>query len=84
MLKGIHLNIVAHIVYKPTLLHHKAVSHAINSHVLTGKNPCINKEIHVLLIHGFAVLRISIPGPSQKHVNISNVQRSERNFVTSG
>ena len=27
----------------------KAVSHGINSHVLTGENPCFNKEIHVLL-----------------------------------
>ena len=39
--------------------------HAINSHVLTGTNPCINNAIHMLLIHGFAVLRISIPGPWQ-------------------
>ena len=34
----------------------KTVSHAINSHVLTSTNPCINKAIHVLLMHGFAVL----------------------------
>ena len=42
------------------------MSHAINSHVLTGTNPCINKAIHVLLMHRFAVLRISILGPTQK------------------
>ena len=34
--------------------------HAINSHVLTSTNPCINTAIHVLLMYGFAVLRISI------------------------
>ena len=33
-----------------------AVSHAINRHVLTGKNPCINQAIHVLLMHGFCTL----------------------------
>ena len=42
------------------------MSHAVYSHVLTGTNPCINKAIHMLLMHGFAVLRISIPRPSQK------------------
>ena len=42
------------------------MSHAINSRVLTGTNPCINKAIHVLLMHSFAVLQISIPGASQK------------------
>ena len=39
--------------------------HAINSPVLTGKNPYITTAIHMLLMHGFAVLHISIPGPSQ-------------------
>ena len=43
----------------------KIVLHAINSHVLTSTNPCINKAIHVLLLHGCEVLRIYIPGPSQ-------------------
>ena len=38
----------------------KDVSHAIYSHALSGTNPCINKAIHMLLIYGFAVLRISI------------------------
>ena len=42
----------------------KTVLHAINSHVLTSTNPCINKAIHVLVMHGFAVLRISISRPS--------------------
>ena len=26
----------------------------INSHVLTGGNPCFNKEIHVLLYEGYS------------------------------
>ena len=38
------------------------LSHAINSRVLTSTNPFINTAMHVLLMHGFAVLRISIPG----------------------
>ena len=33
---------------------------AINSHVLTDKTPCINKAIHVLLMHGFSTLDIHI------------------------
>ena len=62
----------------------KAVSNAINSHVLTDTNPCFNKAIHVLLMHRFAVLQISIPGPTQKtDVIISNVDSSKRTFVTS-
>ena len=43
----------------------KTVSHAINSHVLTGTSLCIDKAVHVLLIHSFVALRISISGPSQ-------------------
>ena len=42
------------------------MSHSINNSVLTSTNPCINKATHVLLMHGFAVLQISIPGSSQK------------------
>ena len=51
------------------------VLHIINRHVLTSTNPCLNNTIHVLLIHGFVVLRISIPGPSQNLTSslISNV-----------
>ena len=41
------------------------VSHAINSHVLTDTNVRFNKAVHLLLIHGFVVLRTSIPGLSQ-------------------
>ena len=60
------------------------MSHAINSHVLTRTNPCINKAIHVLLIHGYAVLSMSIPGPSQNLMSSSvNQHSSKRNFVTS-
>ena len=40
----------------------KAVSQAINSHVLTGKNPCINQAIHMLLMHIFCTLHIRILG----------------------
>ena len=36
------------------------MSHAINSHVLTGKTPCINQAIHELLMHGFGTLHIRI------------------------
>ena len=40
------------------------LSHAINSHVLIGKTPCItcNQAIHVLLMHGFCPSHINI-GP---------------------
>ena len=38
------------------------MSHAINSHVLIDKNPCINLAIHVLLMHGFCTLHIHILG----------------------
>ena len=30
------------------------MSHVINSRALTGEKPCINKAIHVLLMHGYA------------------------------
>ena len=30
-----------------------AVSHAINSHVLTDKHPCISQAINVLLMYGY-------------------------------
>ena len=37
----------------------------------------------MLLMHGFAVLRISVPGPSQKKTDvfISNVHSGERKLV---
>ena len=42
------------------------MSHGINNYVLARTNPYINKAFHVLMItHDVAVLRISIPGPSQ-------------------
>ena len=40
----------------------KPVSHAIDSHVLPGKNPCINQAIYVLLMHGFSTLHMRILG----------------------
>ena len=45
------------------LLHKKAVSHIINSHVLTDKKPCINKTIHTLLMQGYATFNMIVPGP---------------------
>ena len=45
--------------------------HAINSHVLTGKNPCINQAIHMLLMHGFCTLHIRILG---RHKNLRHQQ----------
>ena len=59
----------------------KALSHIINSHVLTSTNPCINKAIHMLLMHGFAVLHISIPRPSQKLMS-SSVTCTEANIIS--
>ena len=61
-----------------------AVSHAINSHVLTNKNPCINQAIHVLLMYGFCTLHIRILGHHKNDVINSNVHRNERNLVTLG
>ena len=60
------------------------MSHAINSHVLTGKNPCINQAIYVLLIHGFCTLHIRILGRYKIDVINSSVYRNERNSVALG
>ena len=40
----------------------KSVPHAFNSHVSMSTNPCINKAIHVLLMHGFGILILLLPG----------------------
>ena len=48
---------------QPYIIAQKAVPHAINNHVLTGKNPCINHAIHVLLMHGFCTLHKRVLGP---------------------
>ena len=37
--------------------------HIINSHALTGEKPCINKAIHVLLMHGYATFNMPVSGP---------------------
>ena len=55
--------------------------HTITSKVLTGTNPCINKAIHVLLINGFAVLRISILGLSQ-NLTSSSVTCTKANVIS--
>ena len=73
-----------HPYQKCILLHKKAVSHSINSHVLTGKNPSINQAIHVLLMHGFYTLHMRILGRHKNDVINSNVHRNERNLVTVG
>ena len=39
------------------------MSHVINSRVLTGEKPCINKAIHELLMHGYATFNMIVPGP---------------------
>ena len=39
------------------------MSHVINSRVLTGEKPCINKAIHALLMHGYATVNMIVPGP---------------------
>ena len=38
------------------------MSHVVNSRALTGENPCINKAIHALLMHGYATFNMLIPG----------------------
>ena len=62
----------------------KPVSHAINNRVLTGKNPCINQAIYVLLMHGFSPLHIRILGRHKIDVINSSVYRNERNSVALG
>ena len=39
------------------------MSHVINSRALTGEKPCINKAIHVLLMHGYVTFNMIVPGP---------------------
>ena len=50
-------------VYRPILLHKKAVSHVINSRALSGEKPCINKAIHTLLMQGYVTFNMIVPGP---------------------
>ena len=39
------------------------MSHVINSRALTGEKPCINKAIHTLLMYGYAIFHMIVPGP---------------------
>ena len=39
------------------------MSHVINSGALTGEKPCINKAIHALLMHGYVIFNMLVPGP---------------------
>ena len=36
------------------------MSHVINSRALTGEKPCINKAIHALLMHGYAIFNMIV------------------------
>ena len=38
------------------------MSHVINSRVLTGEKPCIDKAIHALLMHGYVTFNMLLPG----------------------
>ena len=40
----------------------KSLTHACNSHVSMNTNPCSNKAVHVLLLHGFGTLNILVLG----------------------
>ena len=53
---------VVYVTVLTMIIAFKSVSHAINSHVLSGLNPCIIQAIHVLLIHCFCTLHIHILG----------------------
>ena len=67
----------------------KSTLHTFNSHVSTGTNPCINKAIHMLLMHRFGTLNTlcyllfvmaadnffaPIDGLAQEHNNNKNIQ----------
>ena len=56
--------------------------HAIGSHILTDKNPCINQAVLMLLIHDFYTLHIRILGRNKIDVINSNVHINEYNLVT--
>ena len=38
------------------------MSHDIKSRALTGEKPCINKAIHALLMHGYVIFNMLVPG----------------------
>ena len=56
----------------------KPVSHAINSHVLTSNNPCINQAIH-----NFFTLHIHILSQKLTSSTVTCIVLSERNLVRS-
>ena len=59
---------------------HFTIDRYTNSHVLTGTNTCINKAIHVLLMHGFFYFRYTVSSTITKtDVINSNVHRSKHN-----
>ena len=49
----------------------KAVSHVINSRALTGEKLCINKAIHMLLMHSYATFKMFVLGPQISLVILS-------------
>ena len=38
------------------------MSPVINSRIFTGEKPCIDKVIHMLLMHGYATFNMIVPG----------------------
>ena len=40
-----------------------AVSHVIKSRALINEKPCINKDIHALLMHSYAIFNMIVPWP---------------------
>ena len=60
------------------------MSHAINSHILTGKKTCINQAIHVLLMHSFCFTYTHSRAIIKIDVINSNMHKSEHNLVMSG
>ena len=55
---------------------------SIYGHVLTDKNPFINKAIHVLLLHGFANLFTLVPGRHAKHMLSLQINMTKHENLT--
>ena len=59
------------------------MSHAINSHVLTSTNPCINMPIHVVNTRLCVFMYKHSGAITKSDVIISNLHSRKHNFVTS-
>ena len=55
------------------------MSHAVNSNVLSNLNPCTNKALHVLLMHGCETA-YKIRGPSQ-NLTSSHIKCTVANVI---